>query len=163
MVRHLRRRQLSVRRRRTHKVAAAIVVAVASFAITVAACLSGPAPHAVDDASVERVIQGVASGSACEDDLTSKVLQEATVQTSDKSASVRDQATCELERLCAEPRSVLARAGYMDLRGSVWSCTATGDGWVEIVVLSEGGEGGCRRQCVRMEREQWERIMRSGA
>ena len=164
MVRHFKRRQLAVRRRRTRKVVAAFVVALVSFAITVAACDTGPSPGVVDDSSVERVIQSVASdGDGQVDPATAQVLQEASIQTTHQPVCVSDQATSELERLRVEPKSVLARAGYLDMFGSVWSCTVAGDGWVEIVVLSDGGEGGCKRQCVRMEREQWERIMRASA
>lgn len=36
---------------------------------------------------------------------------------------------------------VLARSGYIDFSGSVWSCTVVGDGWVEIRLVQELEEG----------------------
>jgi hypothetical protein len=137
---------------------------LASLALTVAVNVRSSGTGMVSDASVERAIQRVtAAGSESADPAVEKVLKEATIQTTEQGGSVSEQAAAELNRLSAEPMSVLARAGYLDLKGDVWSCTVTGDGWVEVVVLSEGGEGRCKRQSIRMERDRWESVMGDGA
>ncbi len=152
-----------MRRRRGHPVAKAVVVGLAALALTVAVNVGNPDAGTVSDASVENAIRQVtASDSASADPAMQQVLKEATVLTTEEGGSVCERAAEELERLGAEPKCVLARAGYLDIRGNVWSCTATGDGWVEVVVLSEGGERGCKRQSIRMERDQWESIMEHG-
>ncbi len=51
---------------------------------------------------------------------------------------------------------VLARAGYVDLMGRVWSCTVQGDGWVDVVVVRSGEEGGGSVvTTARMRRDEW--------
>ena len=53
----------------------------------------------------------------------------------------RDQGSC-----------VLVRSGYLDMFGKVWSCTVSGDCWVDTCLVSEG-EGACVVLTVRMEAE----------
>lgn len=45
-------------------------------------------------------------------------------------AELRDQGDC-----------VLVRAGYLDLSGRVWGCVVQGDGWSEVRVVRESGQG----------------------
>lgn len=51
----------------------------------------------------------------------------------------------------------LARAGYIDLLGNVWSCTMVGDGWVDTVIV-RGTEDGAKSEVkvIRMEASEWE-------
>ena len=62
-----------------------------------------------------------------------------------------DVATGELEAYEEQGNVVLARAGYLDLTGDVWSCTVLGPGWVDTCVVSEDEDsGGCTVVRVRM-------------
>lgn len=36
---------------------------------------------------------------------------------------------------------VVAQAGYLDLAGSVWGCVMQGEGWVDICVVRDVGQG----------------------
>ena len=62
-----------------------------------------------------------------------------------------DVATAEIEVYEEQVGVVLARAGYLDLTGDVWSCTVLGPGWVDTCVVSEDEDsGGCTVVRVRM-------------
>ncbi|MGN0075943.1 MAG: hypothetical protein ACI38Z_03100 [Parafannyhessea sp.] len=53
---------------------------------------------------------------------------------------------------------VLARAGYVDLLGGVWSCTVVGDDWVDtVVVRAREDKLSCEVKTVRMDVSVWER------
>lgn len=77
--------------------------------------------------------QGPAAPDGSATDVTPGVsVQEGDVQqvASRLLASYRDAGDC-----------VLASSGYLDLFGSVWGCVVRGDGWVDICIVSEAGEG----------------------
>lgn len=48
----------------------------------------------------------------------------------------------------------LARHGYLDLGGRVWSCVVQGDGWSEVCLVVER-EGGCSVRRVRFDGRAW--------
>lgn len=53
---------------------------------------------------------------------------------------------------------VLVRSGYVDLLGSVWSCTVVGGDWVDTVVVRARKDGRtCEVKTVRMDASAWER------
>ena len=66
-----------------------------------------------------------------------------------------DEAAEVLRAYRAQGSCVLVQSGFLDLFGRVWSCTIVGDGWVEMQVLTERGEG-TDVELVRMEAAQWE-------
>lgn len=66
-----------------------------------------------------------------------------------------DEAAEVLRAYRTQGSCVLAQSGFLDLFGRVWSCTVVGDGWVEVQVLTERGEG-TDVELVRMEAAQWE-------
>lgn len=43
--------------------------------------------------------------------------------------------------------------GYLDLFGNAWGCIAHGDGWVEILIVRDAGDGTSSVQTVRFEAE----------
>lgn len=48
---------------------------------------------------------------------------------------------------------VLVRDGYLDLTGSTWGCVTQGEGWVEICIVRDGGDGGCSVATLHMDAE----------
>lgn len=66
-----------------------------------------------------------------------------------------DEATEVLRAYRVQGSCVLAQSGFLDFFGRVWSCTVVGDGWVEVQVLTERGEG-TDVELVRMDAAQWE-------
>lgn len=69
---------------------------------------------------------------------------------------MREEARSVLSSYQDERDCVLARAGYVDLMGRVWSCTVQGDGWVDVCVVRSGEEGGGSVvTTVRMRGDEW--------
>lgn len=49
---------------------------------------------------------------------------------------------------------VLASFGYLDLVGSVWSCTVQGDGWVDVCVIGRLDDETCELSVLHMDRDE---------
>ena len=54
---------------------------------------------------------------------------------------LEDEAACVLEESGERGDCIVARSGYLDLLGRVWGCVLQGEGWVEIVLVSEASSG----------------------
>lgn len=68
-----------------------------------------------------------------------------------------------LEDYQGQDSCVLADAGYLDLRGRVWSCTVMGDGWLDVVIVrAREAEGDTEVTTVRMDAADWERELAEG-
>ena len=54
-----------------------------------------------------------------------------------------DEASRILEERAGVADSVVVRSGYLDLSGKVWACVLQGEGYVEVLMVSEspGGAG----------------------
>ncbi|MDY4691888.1 hypothetical protein ACQQ9Y_03680 [Atopobiaceae bacterium SGI.236] len=50
---------------------------------------------------------------------------------------------------------VLVRSGYLDLSGSVWSCTVRHHEGVEICFVCQRADGGSDVRVLRMEESEW--------
>lgn len=47
---------------------------------------------------------------------------------------------------------VLAHAGYLDFYGRTWGCVVLGDGWADVCVVREGGDGNaCETTVLHMD------------
>lgn len=46
-----------------------------------------------------------------------------------------------LERYRKEGDCVVSRSGYLDLLGGTWGCVMQGDGWAEVLLVSEAPDG----------------------
>ena len=46
-----------------------------------------------------------------------------------------------LERYRNEGDCVVSRSGYLDLLGGTWGCVMQGDGWAEVLLVSEAPDG----------------------
>ena len=65
---------------------------------------------------------------------------------------VRSQAASLLEERRERGDCVLVRSGYLDLFGRAWGCVLQGSGWVELVLVTEDGDGaGCSAVVWRMD------------
>lgn len=74
----------------------------------------------------------------------------------------------ETERVLEERKGrgdcVVSKAGYLDLAGRTWGCVLQGDGWAEVLVVSEDEEGtGCEVVSWRMDAEDAERALEGGS
>ena len=123
-------------------------VAVA-LALTFAAALSllavhaGTRPRAVEPEGVDGVISDGVDGA-----LIDKALEGLGVpHEREERESVREvpeEAEALLEERRARGDCVVARSGYLDLLGGTWGCVLQGNGWSEVCVITERGEGdGC--------------------
>lgn len=67
-----------------------------------------------------------------------------------------DAAAALLAEYGAEPGTLLARSGWLDLVGRVWGCVVMGPGWVDVCLLSDGqSDGRTRVKTLRMEVSEW--------
>ena len=71
-----------------------------------------------------------------------------------------DAAAALLAEYGAEPGTLLARSGWLDLVGRVWGCVVMGPGWVDVCLLSDGqsdgqSDGWTRVKTLRMEVSEW--------
>lgn len=81
----------------------------------------------------------------------------------DADGTVEAVAEGVLEAYQEDGDCALAYAGYLDLMGSVWSCVVVGDGWSEICLVSEGGDGDAPQvRVIRIEGEGLEVIEEGG-
>lgn len=76
---------------------------------------------------------------------------------------VADAATRMLADYQASGDCVLADAGYLDLKGRVWSCTVQGAGWVELCMV-QGRDDELLSDVtrIRMDAKEWEADLDAG-
>lgn len=158
MAGHRRRHQLPVARRERSRRLALGVVGLLPLALVVALSLGrcGPAGDApgggpsdagdVAPTGVDPSPEGPGgAGGLCE--TRSYETGSDIVETSrELLAGYRDAGDC-----------VLVRAGYLDLLGSMWSCTVSFGDSVEVCVVAEAASGdSCEVRVMRMEVRRWE-------
>lgn len=75
----------------------------------------------------------------------------------DVQAELVDAATEVLEQARDQHKCVLVDSGYLDLTGSVWSCTVVGEGWVEVTVVRSRNSGETSEvTTIHMDAKEWE-------
>ena len=128
------------------RLAPALVVAVVLAAV--AALLAG-APGVGGGAGegsgpgVEREPDPV--GDALGDDVAApvrEVLSGAEVRRRESELSLVEEGERVLEEYRSRGDCLLVEAGYLDLMGRTWACVTKGEGWVELCLVRESGDGG---------------------
>ena len=58
---------------------------------------------------------------------------------------------------------VLARSGFVDLTGSVWSCVVQGDGWTDVCIVCTTEEADiCELRVLRLEADEMAELLIKG-
>ncbi len=78
--------------------------------------------------------------------------------------SLVDEARSVLEDREGRGDCVVAKSGYLDLAGRTWGCVLQGDGWAEVLVVSEDEESsGCEVVSWLMDVEDVKRVLGDGS
>lgn len=144
MERHCRRHQLAL--------AVLAVVLTAFVAVGLGAVIRG---NGADDALVPA---GGSAGSAWDGSHDGLVEREVGPGRMSVRGSEKDIDSCATDVLAGyrDARDcVLVRSGYLDLSGSVWSCTVRRHEGVEICFVCQRADGGSDVRVLRMEESEW--------
>lgn len=138
-----------MRRRRLVLALLACAVALALPALLGAPQASSPgaaSPDAGEAAGEETVPTALGDGPLARPDAAEGVVEvspgvSAQVSGYESDLPLEEEARRCLERYRNEGDCVVSRSGYLDLLGGTWGCVMQGDGWAEVLLVSEAPDG----------------------
>ena len=101
-------------------------------------------------------------GGACQQDALGRA-EGGWSETRRESGSLEQVATRLLRSYRDTGSCVLARSGFVDLTGSVWSCVVQGDGWTDVCIVCTTEEADvCELRVLRLEADEMAELLTQG-